>query len=63
MTGKVGWIESGLYVPRGTYEAVQEAAQSAFGGLETAARRVEVLDEEYHLVYIVARFAPSFGRS
>jgi hypothetical protein len=49
--------------PDGAYEAAHVAARSANDGVEAAARRAMMMDQDYELVHIVARLAPSFGRT
>ena len=49
--------------PDGAYEAAHAAACSANDGVEAAARRAMMMDQDYELVHIVARLAPSFGRT
>jgi hypothetical protein len=49
--------------PAGAYEAAHAAALTAMEGVESAACRAMVLEPDYELVHIVARLAPSFGRT
>jgi hypothetical protein len=49
--------------PDGAYEAAHTAACSAIDGVEAAVRRAMMMDQDYELVHIVARLAPSFGRT
>jgi hypothetical protein len=51
------------YAQIGAYEAAYEATRSAYEGVETTARCVRALDQDYHLIHATARLAPSFGRT